>query len=97
VLIQAIGAISKDEIWAERKIITKVIGRFLATRKSTLTLKLGLTKREDEIVKLIIQGYSNKQIANKLSISNQTVKNHLVNVFNKLGISNRLNLVLNLR
>lgn len=54
--------------------------------------KYGLTSRELEIISVIVAGYANKEIAQKLSISEQTVKNHLRNVFNKLGVSNRLEL-----
>lgn len=54
----------------------------------------GLTPRELEIVATIACGYTNKDIAAKFSISEQTVKHHLSNVFDKLGVSNRLELAL---
>ncbi|MER3446161.1 MAG: hypothetical protein C4291_04675 [Candidatus Dadabacteria bacterium] len=94
-LIQAIRAISRDEIWAERRILTKVMRRVLAPREETLIIKPKLTKREEEILNLIVQGYRNKPIADKLFISENTVKNHIRNIFRKLGINNRLNLILN--
>jgi DNA-binding NarL/FixJ family response regulator len=53
------------------------------------TAKQLLTEREKEIVQFVIHGYRNKQIAEKLSISEQTVKNHLHNIFEKLGICDR--------
>jgi DNA-binding NarL/FixJ family response regulator len=53
-----------------------------------------LTPRELEIVSAIIGGYTNKDIAAKFSISEQTVKHHLTNIFDKLGVSNRLELAL---
>jgi DNA-binding NarL/FixJ family response regulator len=53
---------------------------------------LRLTQREAEIVTAICQGNSNKEIAAKLSISEETVKRHLSNIFEKLGISSRLEL-----
>jgi DNA-binding NarL/FixJ family response regulator len=90
--IQAIKAISKDEIWADIKIITKVLTRLLPPREGKPVIKPNLTKREEEIVRLVVQGLSNKQISKRLFISEKTVKNHLGNVFNKLGISDRLNL-----
>ncbi len=52
----------------------------------------GLTNRELEIVSAIISGSTNKEIAARFSISEHTVKNHLTNIFNKLGVSNRLEL-----
>jgi two-component system nitrate/nitrite response regulator NarL len=53
-----------------------------------------LTRREQDIVKLIAAGATNKQIATDLDISERTVKGHLSNVFQKLGIPDRLKLVL---
>lgn len=49
-----------------------------------------LTPREFELMGLVRQGYSNKQIATKLEISEQTVKNHLSNIFLKLNVYNRI-------
>ena len=53
-----------------------------------------LSQREREIIILIAQGYKNKEIAEKMFITEQTVKNHLHNVFDKLGVSDRLELAL---
>ncbi|MGH7800917.1 MAG: LuxR C-terminal-related transcriptional regulator [Thermodesulfobacteriota bacterium] len=95
--VRAIGAITHDEIWAERKIITKAFIRHLLSLKGKPgVLKPRLTKREKEIIQLVAKGNSNKGISKKLSIREQTVKNHLQNIFHKLGISNRLDLAVNL-
>ena len=53
-----------------------------------------LTRREREIVTLIAQGYRNKETAERLFISERTVKNHLHNIFTKLGVGDRLELAL---
>ena len=53
-----------------------------------------LSQREREIVSLVAQGYKNKEMAEKMFISEQTVKNHLHNIFDKLGVSDRLELAL---
>ena len=53
-----------------------------------------LSGRECEIVGLVCQGFRNKEIAEKMFISEQTVKNHLHNIFDKLGVSGRLELAL---
>jgi PAS domain S-box-containing protein len=91
VLLRAIRAINNDEIWAERDILTKILRRFTGSRNDNLVLLISrLTVREKEIFKLLTQGDSNKHIANKLSISRNTVRNHVSNIFQKLGISNRL-------
>jgi len=55
--------------------------------------KLGLTSREAEIVRLILEGKDSKRITEELFISDHTVKNHLHHVYQKLGIKNRIQLV----
>ena len=54
----------------------------------------GLTEREREVIRLISQGLSNKDIADRLCISSITVRHHLTNIFDKLGVSNRQKLLL---
>jgi len=56
--------------------------------------RYSLSPRETEIVHLVTQGFKNKDIAEKMSISEQTVKNHLHNIFDKLQVSDRLELAL---
>lgn len=48
-----------------------------------------ITARESEVLKLVVEGYSNKEIAKKLFITHHTVKAHLSQVYKKLGVSNR--------
>jgi len=56
--------------------------------------QIHLTSRERDVVGGIASGFSNREIAEKLSISEQTVKHHLRNIFDKTGVSNRLELAL---
>jgi two-component system, NarL family, response regulator DevR len=58
-----------------------------------VTKKLGLTRREQQLVELISQGLTNKEIAGRLYLSEQTVKNHLRRMFRKSGSSDRLQAV----
>ena len=51
--------------------------------------KENITLRESEVLKLVVEGYSNKEIAEKLFITHHTVKAHLSQVFKKLGVTNR--------
>jgi two-component system nitrate/nitrite response regulator NarL len=53
-----------------------------------------LTRREMEVVQLIARGYSNRELAKELSLSEETVKRHLSNTFDKTGVSTRLELAL---
>jgi len=56
--------------------------------------KFGLTKRELQVIGALVEGQSNKDIAATFGVSEYTVKHHLTNVFDKLGVYNRLELVL---
>ena len=53
-----------------------------------------LAPREEEIISHICQGYTNKEIAQKLNISEQTVKSHCHRIYKKIGVSDRLQLAL---
>jgi DNA-binding CsgD family transcriptional regulator len=55
--------------------------------------KFNITKREQEIIRMILDGASNKDIENKLFISSSTVRNHIYNIYQKLGIQNRIELI----
>jgi DNA-binding NarL/FixJ family response regulator len=55
-----------------------------------MTLNLGLTRREQELVPLIDRGLTNKEIANHLHLSEQTIKNHVHRILHKVGAENRL-------
>ncbi len=53
-----------------------------------------LTKREDDVVKLVVDGLSNRETAQKLGLTEHTVSNYLFRIYEKLGISTRVELVL---
>ncbi|MFL6440144.1 MAG: response regulator transcription factor [Terriglobales bacterium] len=55
-----------------------------------------LTPREYEVAELAAKGYSNKQIGDRLNISEQTVKNHMHSVFRKLALNNRVELTISI-
>lgn len=57
-----------------------------------LSEKYGTTEREEEIIRLLVDGSSNQEIAKKLFISVNTVKTHIKNIYAKLGVNNRLQL-----
>jgi DNA-binding NarL/FixJ family response regulator len=54
----------------------------------------GLTRREREILTLVVEGETNKGIARRLSVGEDTIKHHLTSIFNKTGVSSRLELAL---
>ena len=89
-LIQTIQASMKGELRCSPRIARSLFHhvRVLATQ-SNGTPANGLTGREDEILDLIEQGFSNKRIARSLGIEVATVKNHVHNILGKLGVSCR--------
>lgn len=95
-LIKSIRKVHQGEIWLDSKTTAAVIRAFTASREASPAERhpLPLSNREKEIAALVVQGFLNKEIAQKLFISEQTVKNHLHNIFEKLGVSNRLELAL---
>ena len=103
-LLKSIRKVYAGEFWLDRVTTAEVIRR-LARRAtpngSNATSRLGLREnagvlstREREIVMLVAQGFKNKEMAERMFISEQTVKNHLHNIFDKLGVSDRLELAL---
>ena len=56
---------------------------------SAVCMRYGITRREKEIFKLIVGGFSNREISRSLEISEDTVRNHLHNIFTKTGVKNR--------
>jgi DNA-binding NarL/FixJ family response regulator len=58
------------------------------------TKAFGLTRRELQIVQVVVAGHTNKEIASRLSITENTIKRHLTHVFNKIGASSRVELAL---
>ncbi len=92
-LFELIGAAARGEAAITRQTATKILSEFgrQSTRhtESTLTKDL-LTEREKEVLQLVITGATNKEIATALFISENTVKNHLCNILDKLHLQNRV-------
>ncbi len=93
-LIKSIHRVQAGEIWLDNRMTAEVVREFQSGDNGPPREKPLLSNREKEIVQLIAQGYRNKEIGGKLFISQQTVKNHLHNIFDKLGVSDRLELAL---
>jgi two-component system, NarL family, nitrate/nitrite response regulator NarL len=99
---RSITKVYAGEIWLDSNTTAAVIRQFASPAEFPAPANNGkstreraqLSQREREIIILIAQGYKNKEIAEKMCITEQTVKNHLHNVFDKLGVSDRLELAL---
>jgi DNA-binding NarL/FixJ family response regulator len=105
-LIDSVRRVHAGEIWMDSSTTAAVIRRFVANEDAPPPPQMPshafprahgrnpLSQREGEIVTLVAQGFKNKEMAEKMLISEQTVKNHLHNIFDKLDVSDRLELAL---
>lgn len=94
-LLDGIRKVHRGEVWIDQRVTVGVMKAVAeASTPGARREKPLLSDREREVVHLVSQGFRNKEIAEKLFISEQTVKNHLHNIFDKLGVSDRLELAL---
>jgi DNA-binding NarL/FixJ family response regulator len=98
---RSIRKVNSGEIWLNSHTTAAVMRHFSTGLEGSGCAQGGtggerspLSIREREIVKGVAQGYKNKEMAEKMFISEQTVKNHLHNIFDKVGVSDRLELAL---
>jgi len=96
VLIKAIKAVHRGEMWVERKMISRVFEReFVAdSDHDDQDQPKELSTREHEVLSLLVKGFTNKEIGEKLFVSEKTVKNHLNSIFKKISVSGRLKAIL---
>ena len=99
-LLESIRVVHSGEYFVGREcmsdLVSAVRSRGVVSDGRALRQKtdFGLTMRERQIVSAVVNAYQNKEIAQKFAISEKTVKHHLTNIFNKVGVSNRLELAL---
>jgi two-component system nitrate/nitrite response regulator NarL len=97
-LFQSIRAVMAGQYWVGRECMADLIDqmrrRAAAPPPEPVRPTFGLTPRELQIIATVAAGYTNNEMAEKLSISVKTVKHHLTNIFDKVGVQNRLELAL---
>jgi DNA-binding NarL/FixJ family response regulator len=96
ILLQAIRAVNDGLHWVGREAVHDMAAylREQTPAPSRARSSFGLTRRETEILETIVGGLSNKEIAHRFSLSEDTVKHHLTSIFDKVGVSSRLELAL---
>ena len=98
ILLKSIRAVMNGEYWVGRESVSNLVQylRTLVTPPSAFPQrnKYRLTPRELEIIAAVVAGFANKEIAQYFKISEDTVKHHLSNIFDKVGVSSRLELAL---
>lgn len=94
VLLECVRKVHRGEQWIDREMMSRAFGRVARRETASRDAARILTPREIEIVRMIAQGLRNRAIAERLSISEGTVKIHLHNVYEKLQVDGRLELML---
>ena len=94
-LMKAIRTVMGGQYWIGREGVGDIVD-FMRTNPSgeKTPRNFGLTKREMDILTTIVAGLSNKEIARRFALSEDTVKHHLTNIFDKVGVASRLELAL---
>jgi two-component system nitrate/nitrite response regulator NarL len=99
-LLESIRVVHGGEYFVGRECMTDLVSALRSRDAVSRTTgqqenpDFGLTVRERQIVSAVANAYQNKEIAQKFAISEKTVKHHLTNIFNKVGVSSRLELAL---
>jgi two-component system nitrate/nitrite response regulator NarL len=96
-LFKCIRTVMAGEFWVGRESVADLVlylRRLPSSDRPPAKKNFGLTPRELQIIATVVAGYPNKEIAQRFSIAEDTVKHHLSSIFDKLGVSNRLELAL---
>ena len=97
-LLKAIRSVMAGQYWVAREEVSNLLPYLQplikSSQQSDRQRKFGVTRREIEIISGVVAGFTNKDIAEHFKISEDTVKHHLSNIFDKLGVSTRLELAL---
>ena len=97
ILLKAIEKVLAGEVWIDRTMVANVLSRISNNGRSLNDHQIHINTisiREAEVIKLVGEGLKNKAIANRLSISETTVRHHLTSVYRKLNVSDRLELAI---
>jgi DNA-binding NarL/FixJ family response regulator len=96
-LARCIQCVSEGQIWAnskELRYLLEALGEALPMRVIDARGAALLSRREVEVVRCVAEGLSNREIAQRLGLTEHTVKNYLFRIFDKLGVSKRVEVVL---
>jgi two-component system NarL family response regulator len=97
-LIKAIQAVQRGELWVQRRLLSRFFDEEAEAdprgNRQHETTEEDLSPREQEVLRCLVSGCTNKEIAEQLFISEKTVKTHLNNIFRKLRVTRRLHAIL---
>ena len=93
-LFKCVECVHAGQYWLGHQTVSDLVDAIVLKPADHRPSKATLTSRELDIVASIVDGASNREIAQQFGLSPQTIKNHLSSIFDKLGVSNRLELAL---
>ncbi len=98
-LCRCIQSVHMGQTWASSEQIGSVLDAFARVAPPALPdrAKVPLSRREREVAELVAEGFSNREISAQLGLSQHTIKNYLFHIYEKLGMSSRVDLVLYIR
>jgi two-component system, NarL family, nitrate/nitrite response regulator NarL len=92
-LLQCLRKVHAGEQWLEKRAVTAALESLMRRERGTAEMRGLLTPRELSILRLLVNGLHNREVAEQLHIGEGTVKTHLHNMYRKLGVDGRLALV----
>ena len=97
ILAKCIRAVAAGQVWANSRQLDQLLASLSMPRTLRVRNVMGnviLSRREEEVLQLLSEGMSNRDLAATLKLSEHTVKNHLFHIFDKLGVSSRMEAVI---
>ncbi len=91
-LVQSVRKVAGGGVWLEKDAVARAMQKLLGQQERTETLKRALTPRELEILRMVVDGRGNREIGERLFISEGTVKTHLRSIFEKVEVKSRMQL-----
>jgi DNA-binding NarL/FixJ family response regulator len=90
-LVKALRAVASGRTWLQRELTERLVQDYArATTPTPADHQPALSRRQSQLLALLAQGLTNREIAQRLSLSEKTVKAHLTALYRKLGVSNRV-------
>ncbi|MGC2619384.1 MAG: response regulator transcription factor [Acidobacteriaceae bacterium] len=90
-VLQAVDIVLSGSIWAPRRVLSQLVDRALGTSGAPLRAQVPrFTEREEEVLQQLVLARSNREIAQALSIQEQTVKSYVARLMRKMGVDNRI-------
>ena len=91
-LVQSVRKVAAGGVWVEKQSVTRAVERLIHQESTGREVRVNLTPRELDVVRMVAEGYGNREIGERLFISEATVKTHLHAIYEKLGVKGRVQL-----